>query len=187
MADDNRMLGLFRLDGIPSAPKGVPKIEVSFDIDANGILNVTARDTGTGKEQNITIQADTGISEEEIEKMRQDAEKYAEEDAQRVALVEAKNKADHLIDSVEKQIEENPDQLLGREEELKGLITSLKETKDSGTAEEIEAAIEALVAVQHQIAEQLYSQADAAAPQEETPSEPEVDGDVIDADSSPVE
>lgn len=190
MVEDNRLLGLFRLDGIPSAPKGIPKIEVSFDIDANGILNVTAKDLGTGKEQNITIQADTGISEEEIEKMRQDAEKYAEEDAQRVATVEAKNKADQLIDAVEKQIEESPDQLLGREEALTELLTSLKEVKESGSLDEIEAAIEAVVAVQHEIAQELYQNVG----EQESPKAPEAaddsetsEEDIIDADSTPVE
>lgn len=191
MADDNRMLGLFRLDGIPASPKGIPKIEVSFDIDANGILNVTAKDLGTGKEQNITIQANTGFSDDEIEKMKQEAEEYAEEDAQRVALVEAKNNADHLIDSVEQQIEKSPDQLLGREEELKDLVEKIREVKEGTSLEDLETAVNALVAVQHEIAEQLYAKAADSSDSPETASsenneEPD-DEDVIDADSTPVE
>jgi len=180
MAEDNRMLGLFRLDGIPSAPKGIPKIEVSFDIDANGILNVTAKDLGTGKEQNITIQANTGFSDEEIEKMKNEAEEYAEEDAKRVALVEAKNKADHIIDSVEQQMVEYPEQLLGRDEELKSLIGKLHEAKETSSADEIESAIDALVAVQHQIAEELYNQVQPQDESQGTP--PPSDDDIIDGD-----
>jgi molecular chaperone DnaK len=166
MAEDNKLVGLFRLDGIPPAPKSVPQIAVSFDIDANGILNVSAKDLGTGREQNITIQANTGFSDEEIERMKQEAEEYAEEDAKRVALVEAKNKADHLIDSVEQQMEENPEQLLGRDEEVKTLIENLSAVKESGTFEEIEAAVEALVAIQHEIAQELYANAQ---PQQDVP------------------
>jgi molecular chaperone DnaK len=194
MAEDNRSLGLFRLDGIPSAPKGIPKIEVSFDMDANGILNVSAKDLGTGKEQHITIQANTGFSDDEIEKMKQEAEEYAEEDAKRVAFVEAKNNADHLIDSVEKQIEENPDQLLGREDILKDLISSLREAKEGSSLEEIEAAINAIVALQHEIAQELYANAEGgeASAEPEATAEPEpedtpAEDDIIDADSTPVE
>jgi molecular chaperone DnaK len=186
MAEDNRMMGLFRLDGIPSAPKGIPKIEVSFDIDANGILNVTAKDLGTGKEQHITIQANTGFSDAEIEKMKAEAEEYAEEDAQRVAHVEAKNKADHVIDAIEQQLEENPEQLLGREEEIKVLVENVRELKESASLEELESSLEALMAVQHEIAEQLYKNAQEqqaaseVAPEAADPSDEEViDVDVV--------
>jgi len=187
MAEDNRMLGLFRLDGIPSAPKGIPKVEVSFDIDANGILNVTAKDLGTNKEQHITVQANTGFSDDEIEKMKAEAEEYAEEDAQRVALVEAKNQADHAIDAAEQQIEENPEQLLGREDEVKTLLDSLKEAKDGASLENLEASLAALIAVQHEIAEELYKQAQeqqAATEATEPVVEPGLDPgeEVIDAD-----
>jgi len=164
MAEDNRMLGVFRLDGIPPAPRGVPKIEVSFDIDANGILNVTAKDLGTGKKQNITIQANTGYSKDEIEKMKNDAEKYAEEDAKRAALVEAKNKADNFIDSVEKYMQENSEQIGDKTAELKQLVEELKQSKESGTAAEIEAAMSKLMAVQHKIAEELYSKVSSQQP-----------------------
>jgi molecular chaperone DnaK len=187
MAEDNRLLGLFRLDGIPSAPKGIPKIEVSFDIDANGILNVTAKDLGTSKEQHITIQANTGFTDAEIEKMKAEAEEYAEEDAQRVAHVEAKNKADHVIDAIEQQLEENPEQLLGREEEIKVLVEKVRELKEGASLEELESSLEALMAVQHEIAEQLYKTAqEQQAAQEAAPESTEAtdlgDEEVIDVD-----
>lgn len=157
LAADNRTLGLFRLDGIPPAPRGVPKVEVSFDIDANGILNVTALDLGTKKKQHITIQANTGFSKDEVEKMKNDAEKYAEEDSKRVALIEAKNKADTFIDSMEKYMEENAQHIIGKEEELKTLLENLKKIKETGTAEDINSSIDKLVAVQHQISQEIYS------------------------------
>lgn len=178
MAEDNRSLGLFRLDGIPPAPKGVPKIEVTFDIDANGILNVSAKDLGTGKEQKITIEANTGFSDADIERMKQEAEEYAEEDNLRVALVEAKNKADQYIDAVEQQLEEHPEQLAGRDEEVKGLIETLREAREGSSLEEIESAIDALTAVQHEIAQEIYNNVQ----QEQAASEEPVDGEVIDAD-----
>ena len=159
MAEDNRSLGLFRLDGLPPAPRGVPKIEVSFDIDANGILNVSAKDLGTGKKQHITIQANTGYSKDEVEKMKNDAEKYAEEDAKRVALIESKNKADTFIDSVEKYMQENTQQISDKKAELEQLLAELKKVKEEGTAEEIEASMNKLMAVQHKIAEELYAKA----------------------------
>lgn len=178
MAEDNRSLGLFRLDGIPPAPKGIPKIEVTFDIDSNGILNVTAKDLGTGKEQNITIQANTGFSKDEIERMKQEAEQYAEEDSQRVALVEAKNKADQYIDAVEEQIQNNPEQLVGREEEMQALVETLREAREGNSLEEIESAIEAMTALQHEIAQQIYSNVQDGEPTQDAPA----DGEVIDAD-----
>jgi len=189
MAEDNRLLGVFRLDNIPPAPKGVPKIEVNFDINPDGILNVSAKDLGTGREQHITIEANTGFSDEDIEKMKKEAEEYAEEDAKRVALVETKNKADSIIDSVEQQMEETPDQLLGRDEQMKDLLEKLKETRDSNSAEEIEVAIDAVMALQHEIAQELYANAQESSSEadaEETSSSepnPENGGDdVIEAD-----
>jgi molecular chaperone DnaK len=157
MAEDNRLLGVFRLDEILPAPKSVPKIEVTFDIDANGILNVSAKDLGTGKQQQITIKANSGFSKDEIEQMKQEAEQYAEEDDRRVALVEAKNSGDQLVDSVEKQMKEHPEQLAGREEEVSVLVEQLKDVMDSNSVEEITAAIDGLVTVQHEIAQELYN------------------------------
>ena len=183
MAEDNRLLGVFRLDNIPAAPKGIPKIEVAFDINPDGILKVTAKDLGTGREQEITVEANTGFSDEDIERMKQEAEQYAEEDAKRVALVEAKNKADAVIDSVEQQLEETPEQLLGRDEEIKSLLERVREAKDSSSLEEIEGAIDALMAIQHEIAQELY--ANAAEQQQTVDGEgvtPPEDEDVIEAD-----
>jgi len=159
MATDNRWLGDFRLDNIPMAPKGVPKIEVTFDIDANGILNVSAKDLGTGRSQNITIQANTGFTKEEIEHMKNEADKYAEEDNRRVALVEAKNRADQLIDTAEQQLKEHPEQYAENEAELRQLIEKLKEAKNSSDVSEIESATVALTALQHKISEDLYKKA----------------------------
>jgi len=172
MAEDNRWLGDFRLDNIPMAPKGVPKIEVAFDIDANGILNVSAKDLGTGRTHKITIQANTGFSKDEIEKMKNDAEKYADEDNHRVALVEAKNRADALIDISEKQLAEHPEQLGDSEAELRGLLEKLKEVRGSSELSEIEAALTALTTLQHKISEELYAKA-AENADPDTPGAPE--------------
>lgn len=177
MAEDNRLLGDFRLDNIPMAPKGVPKIEVSFDIDANGILNITAKDLGTGRSQKITIQANTGFSKDEIEKMKSDAERYAEEDNKRVALVEAKNRADALIDMAEKQLSEHPEQLGDSIDDFKGLVEKLKEAKSGSELEAIELAAASLTALQHKISENLYKNVGE-------PQAPEATGEVIDGDAS---
>lgn len=178
MATDNRMLGLFRLDDIPMAPRGVPKIEVTFDIDANGILNVSAKDLGTGKQQNITIQANTGFSKDEIEKMKKEAEQHAEEDAKRVALVEAKNKADHLIDMVERQLSESPEQVGDMKEELQTALDALKDAKNGNDAAAIESNIDSLLKVQHKISEKLYSSSST----DNSATPPPPPDDVVDAD-----
>jgi len=157
MAEDNRWLGDFRLDNIPMAPKGIPKIEVAFDIDANGILNVSAKDLGTSRTHKITIQANTGFSKDEIEKMKSEAERYADDDNRRVALVEAKNRADTLIDLAEKQLAEHPEQLGDKEADFRNLLEKLKEAKNSAEFEEIEKATVALTALQHKLAEELYA------------------------------
>src|SRR5262249_11539727 len=111
MASDNRLLGQFQLSGIPPAPRGMPQVEVSFDIDANGILNVSAKDLGTGKEQKIVIKSSSGLSEKEVEKMRKDAESHAEEDRKRKDLVEAKNHAESLVYQTEKTLKEHGDKV----------------------------------------------------------------------------
>jgi len=169
MATDNRLLGFFRLDDIPMAPRGVPKVEVTFDIDANGILNVSAKDLGTGKHQNITIQANTGFSSEEIERMKKEAEQYADEDAKKVAHVEAKNKADHLVDLVERQISEHPEQIGDMKQELEAALEKLKEVKGNNDVTVITSAIDALLQVQHKVSEKLYSNSQA---QSEPPPPP---------------
>jgi len=179
MAEDNRLLGLFRLDNIPVASKGVPKIEVAFDINPDGILNVSAKDLGTGREQHITIEANTGFSDADIERMKQEAEQYAEEDAQRVAFVETKNKADQIIDSVEQQLAETPEQLLGRDEEIKSLLERVRETRDGDSMEAMEDAIDALMTLQHEIAQEIYANTEAQ-PEQQDVAAP--DDDVIEAD-----
>merc|ERR1739845_35957 len=128
MAADNKLLGEFDLVGLPPAPRGVPQIEVSFDIDADGILNVSAKDKGTGKEQNIVIKSSGGLSEEDIEKMVRDAEANAEADGKRRKLIDAKNEIESLIYSTEKSLTDNGDKL--DEETKKQVETAVKEAKD---------------------------------------------------------
>lgn len=145
MAADNKSLGRFILDGIPPAPRGVPQIEVSFDIDSNGILNVTAKDKNTDKEQKITIENSTNLSEDEIEKMKAEAEKYAEEDKRKRELIEAKNKARSVAFELEKQLEEYGEELADDDkEEIKENVEALKEMaeQEEATKEELEKAIE---------------------------------------------
>lgn len=143
MAADNKSLGRFILDGIPPAPRGVPQIEVTFDIDSNGILNVTAKDKNTGKEQKITIQNSTNLSEEEVEKMKADAEAHAEEDKKKKELIEAKNHANSVAFEIEKQLEEYGDKLEEKDKEaIEENVTKLKElaAKEDVTKEELDTA-----------------------------------------------
>ena len=140
-AMDNRTLGRFHLDGIPPAPRGVPQIEVVFDIDANGVLNITAKDKGTGKEQSIRIEASSGLSEEEIEKMKKAAEEHAEEDAKERERIEKLNAADALIFSTKKQLEEYADKISeGNKSTIEAAVEKLEKAHKEGNLEEIEAA-----------------------------------------------
>ena len=158
MAADNKLLGVFELVGIPPAPRGLPQVEVTFDIDANGILHVSAKDLGTGKEQSIRITASSGLSEDEIKKMMRDAESHSDEDKKRKDLAEAMNNADTLVYSVEKSVKEYGDKI--SEDEKKEIETALekcKKVKDSSqSADEIKAAAEELTKVSHKLAEQVY-------------------------------
>ena len=157
MAADNRTLGRFTLEGIPSAPRGVPQIEVSFDIDANGILNVKAKDKGTGKEQKITITASSELSEEDIERMKKEAEASAEEDKKKREGIEAKNNADNLIYQTEKTIEESKDKLKDETKtELEAGVTALKEAIASDDVEKIKEQSDALQKKVHEFAQELY-------------------------------
>jgi molecular chaperone DnaK len=157
MAADNKLLGQFDLVGIPSAPRGVPQIEVTFDIDANGIVNVHAKDKGTGKEQQIRIQASGGLSDADIEQMVQDAEKFAEEDKKRREAAEAKNNADSLVHATEKQLQEHGDKI---DADLKGQIeAALAEAKtaiDGGDVEAIKAKSQALTDLAMKMGQQIY-------------------------------
>ena len=161
MARDNRTLGKFHLTGIPPAPRGVPQVEVTFDIDANGILNVNAKDKATGKEQNITITASSGISESDIEKMVSDAESHEEEDKLRREAIEARNQLDSMLYNTKKLVEENGDKIpdtekLQAEEEFKSAEKVLEDHKEPTNPDELRTALESLQAVAHKLAEALY-------------------------------
>ena len=163
-ASDNHSLGNFNLEGIPAAPRGVPQIEVTFDIDANGIVHVSAKDLGTGKENNITISGSSNLSKADIERMTKEAEANAEEDKKFQELVEARNKADQLISATEKTLKENPDKVSeGDKKNIEDAIEELKKVKDGDDRGAIEAAIEKLSQASHKFAEDLYREAQAQA------------------------
>ena len=158
MANDNRTLGRFILDGVPPAPRGIPQIEVTFDIDANGILTVAAKDKGTNKEQHITIKDSTALSGDEIEKMKKEAEKFAEEDKKKKELIELKNQADTLIYSSEKALKDAGDKI--KEDDKKSIeekIKVLKEIKDKDSVEEIKKSLESLSSEIQKIGAALYN------------------------------
>lgn len=159
MAKDNKSLGTFTLDGIPPAPRGVPQVEVTFDLDANGLLTVTAKDKASGKSQSITIKGGTGLSDEEVQKMKDDASKYAEEDNKLKAKIEAKNKADHLIYTAEKSLKDSEGKITDElKKEVSDKVTELKEliVKDSSTAEEINEKSEELSVSMQKIGQAAY-------------------------------
>ncbi len=163
MASDNKLLGNFELIGIPPAPRGIPQIEVTFDIDANGILHVFAKDLGTGKEQSIRITSTSGLTEEEIKKMTRDAESHSEEDKKKKQLAEARNEADTLVYSVEKSLKDYGDKLNEAEKkDIEEAVERCKKAKDtSSEASEIKSAIEDLMNKSHKLAEHLYKGARA--------------------------
>ncbi len=159
MAKDNKSLGRFILDGIPPAPRGVPQIEVTFDIDANGILHVKAVDKATGKEQKITITASSGLSKEEIERMKKEAEMHAEEDRKKKELVEARNTADSIVFNTEKILKENGDKIPAEvKQEVEEKLEALKKVKDGENIEEINKAIEEMNQTLQKIGEAMYGQ-----------------------------
>lgn len=167
MANDNRELGRFDLVGIPPAPRGVPQIDVSFDIDANGIVHVSAKDLGTGKEQKIRIESSSGLSEEEINRMVQDAEKHAEEDKKKKEEVEAKNNADHMIYQTEKLLKESGDKLQPSDKsEIESKVSALKSAIDSNNTDNIKRATEELQATWSKASETLYKQGQQAGGQQ---------------------
>jgi molecular chaperone DnaK len=196
MAKDNRTLGKFQLTGIPPAPRGVPQIDVTFDIDANGILNVAAKDKATGKEQNITITASSGLTDADIDRMVKDAEAHEAEDKDRREAIEARNQLDSMLYAAKKQIEENseriPDELkLQAEEEFKNAERVLDEHKEPMAPQPLRDALESLQTVVHKIAEAMYKTAaaseeagDGGARPEDLHDEEETGGDegVIDAE-----
>ena len=163
-AADNHRLGEFNLEGIPAAPRGIPQIEVTFDIDANGIVHVSAKDLGTGKENTVTISGSSNLSKDDIEKMKKDAEAHEAEDAKFKELVEARNQADQLIMATEKTIKENEDKLQGTEKaDIEKAIEELKKVKDGDNIEEIRKGIEELSKVSQGFATRLYQDAQAQA------------------------
>jgi molecular chaperone DnaK len=188
MSRDNKTIGHFQLDGIPAAPRGVPQIEVTFDIDANGILNVKAKDLGTGKEQHITITASSGLSKEEIDKMMKDAELHAAEDEKAKERVDLRNQADSTVFQTEKFLKENGDKISAdKKADVEKAIEPVKEALKSDDDASIRSSMEKLNEAMQAAATEMYSKAQAEQPQPqagETPSggEKQADGDVIDAD-----
>jgi molecular chaperone DnaK len=163
MAADNKLLGNFELIGIPPAPRGIPQVEVTFDIDANGILHVSAKDLGTGKEQSIRITASSGLNEDEIKKMMRDAESHSDEDKRKKKLAEVRNEADTLVYSVEKSLKDYGDKLTESEKkEIEEALERCKKAKDTGSdPDEIKSAVENLTTKSHKLAEHLYKGAGA--------------------------
>ncbi len=165
MASDNKSIGRFELTEIPPAPRGVPQVEVTFDLDANGILHVSAKDMGTGKEQSIRITASSGLSEDDIEKMKRDADAHADEDKSRKELIEAKNQADSMIYSTEKSLKEVGDKVDDdTRKKVDDAIAKLKKSAETDDKAAIKADIEALTQASHKLAEIMYSQASSGQP-----------------------
>ena len=186
IASGNKLLGEFNLEGIPPAPRGLPQIEVTFDIDANGVLHVSAKDKGTGKENTVTIKANSGLSDEEVERMIQDAEANAEEDKRVAELVSARNQGDVLVHSTRKSLEEYGDKLEASEKEaIESAIKDLEEALKGDDKAEIEAKTEALGVASQKLGEKMYAdmQAQAAAEQGAAGAEAQSqDDNVVDAD-----
>ena len=164
MARDNRTLGQFQLAGIPPAPRGVPQIEVTFDIDANGILNVHAKDKGTGKEQSIIIKSSSGLSEEEVKRMQREAETHAEEDRKARELIEKRNKADSLLYNVQRTLKEHGSKVSEADRsKIEAAMKEVQEALKTEDAARIERASEGLTQASYAIAQMLYQQAGAGA------------------------
>lgn len=185
-ASDNHKLGEFNLEGIPAAPRGVPQIEVTFDIDANGIVHVSAKDLGTGKENTVTISGSTNLSKEDIDRMTKEAEANEAEDRKFKELVETRNKADMLIASTEKSLKEYGDKATEQEKkDIEAAIEELKKVKDGEDKDAIEKSMENLSQVAHKFAEEIYKEAQAKAQAEQAGAqggEKKADDDVADAE-----
>jgi molecular chaperone DnaK len=195
MAKDNRSLGRFHLDGIPPAPRGVPKIEVIFDINADGILHVSAKDQGTGKQQAITITGHSGLEEQEVDNMVKDAEAHAEEDKKRRELIDVKNQADNLVYNLEKTLRENKDKVDPQEaSRIQSEIENTKSAIETDNIDQIKKAIENLTQQSHKLTQMMYQQAGAdqqqaegaqqqqAGGQQQAQGESEEEEEVIDAE-----
>lgn len=185
MAADNRMLGIFNLEGIPPAPRGVPQIEVTFDIDANGIVHVKAKDLGTGKEQRIRIESSSGLNKDEVEKLVKEAEAHASEDKKKHEVIAARNQLDNLIYATEKSLKDYGDKI--SDEEKKKVEEALEEAKKhlkSESAEEVQQAMQKLTTASHTIAQKVYEEAakKAQGAKQEKPEEKSAKDDTVDAD-----
>jgi len=159
LARDNRTLGRFHLVGLPPAPRGVPQIEVTFDIDANGIVNVQAKDLGTGKEQKITITASSGLSKDEVERMMREAESHADEDKKRREEIETRNRADQAVYGAERMIKDTGDKLAPADKTaIESAMEAVKKASEGSDAAELQRTLDQLTAAQHKAAESLYRQ-----------------------------
>jgi molecular chaperone DnaK len=164
LARDTRTLGRFHLVGLPPAPRGVPQVEVTFDIDANGIVNVSAKDLGTGKEQKITITATSGLNKDEVDRMMKEAEAHADEDKKRREEIEVRNRADQAVYGAERMIKDSGDKLTAADREaIEAAMQSVKKAIDANNAADIQTALEHLTSAQHKAAETLYKQSQGGA------------------------
>lgn len=178
MAADNKTLGNFNLSGIPPAPRGVPQIEVTFDIDANGILNVKAKDKATNKEQSITVTSSSGLSKDEIARMQKDAELHAEEDKKKRETADTKNEADSVVNSTEKLLKESGDKMSADDKkELEEKLAALKQVKDGEDIAAVRSALEALSAIAQKIGAAMYQQQSAAGAASGAAEEPKAAGE----------
>jgi molecular chaperone DnaK len=189
MARDNKTLGNFELSGIPSAPRGLPQIEVTFDIDANGIVHVSAKDLGTGKEQSISITASSGLSKDEIDKMVRDAEAHADEDKKKREAIEARNHADSMVYTTEKSLKEHGDKIDAVEKgNIENKLAELKKLMEGEDAEAIKKGTDELAQASHKLAEAMYAKKEgaegepAAAGAEQAGAAKPKDDKVVDAD-----
>ncbi|MBP6581245.1 MAG: molecular chaperone DnaK, partial [Sphingorhabdus sp.] len=188
MAADNKLLGNFDLVGIPPAPRGVPQIEVTFDIDANGLVSVTAKDKGTGKEQQIKIQASGGLSDADIDQMVRDAEQFAEEDKKRREAAEAKNNAESLVHTTEKQLEEHGDKIdASLKSEIEAAVAETKTAIEGGDPEAMKEKANALAQVAMKMGQAIYEQEQAAGGSAASTDEAPADDNVVDAEFSEVD
>jgi molecular chaperone DnaK len=194
MANDNKLLGQFDLVGIPAAPRGMPQIEVTFDIDANGIVHVSAKDLATQKEQSIKITASSGLSKEEVEKLVRDAQAHTDEDKKRRKAAEAKNQADNLLYQTEKNLKEHGDKVSAEDRtKIEDAVTALKKAMEGNDADAIESATQTLTSASHKLAEEMYKKASASATAgaesagSENPNGAKTDEKVVDAEFEEVD
>jgi molecular chaperone DnaK len=196
MARDNRMLGVFQLVGIPPAPRGVPQVEVTFDIDANGILNVTAKDRATNNEQKITISSSSGLSKDEVEKMAHEAESHSADDRKKRDEIEARNRADAMVYNVEKMLKEHRDKISDADaKNVESAIEDVKKAMNEGGLDQITSATDRLTQASHKLAEAMYKTQSAGPngagptggaaqqkPEQEKPKDNVVDAEFVDVE-----